>query len=260
VVVRILVFLIWLIAMTMGSGALRADQPSTSGWSQWISFYPLSAPWQCHGNCAWALYGGRQLTTDLSQVVYVQHFLFPHDGADGFVPPNRYKFGDSWFLGGTFSNVLVEFAKWADIEGEIGVGKRFGSLDQKEIWAALYFRWKWFPWNDYINTSIAVSTGVNYASGIATYEIAQSGNGQGSRLLHFFSPEVTFALPSKPDWQFLIRVHHRSGGDKYWGYTPMFKNVEGGAQYLVMVSATGFNGSRVSLANPQRSSFETIVV
>jgi hypothetical protein len=222
-VVRIVVCLIWLIAMTMGSDALRADQSSASGWNQWISVYPLSAPWQCKGKCAWAIYGGRQLTTDLGKV----------DGTDGFVPPGQYTFGDSWFLGGTFSNVLVDFARWADIEGEIGVGKRFGSLDQKEIWAALYFRWKWFPWNDYINTSFAVSTGVNYASGIPTYEIVQSGNGQGSRLLHFFSPEITFALPSKPDWQFLIRAHHRSGGEKYWGYTPLFKGVEGGAQYLV---------------------------
>jgi hypothetical protein len=29
--------------------------------------------------------------------------------------------------------------------------------------------------------------------------------------MHFFSPEITFALPSRPDIELLFRFHHRSG-------------------------------------------------
>ena len=128
---------------------------------------------------------------------------------------------------------LCRVKQFAQIEGEVGVGHQFEILHETEVWAALYFRWKWFPWNEFITTTLAVSTGVNYASGLPQYEVDMSGVGYGSRLLHYFSPEITFALPSRPDWQFLTRVHHRSGGEHYWGYTPLFKGVDGGTQYLV---------------------------
>jgi len=196
---------------------------STNTQSDWVKFDPIVAPWNCTGKCAVTLFAGPLLRTGEGQVL----------GVDGYVPPWRYRFGDSAFVGGTLSQVLVEFGDYADLEGEIGVGQRFGFLHETEGWVALYGRWKWFPWNNYITTTVAVSTGLDYASGIPPYEVQLSSVGHGSNLLHYFSPEITFAKPDRPDWQLVIRLHHRSGGGQYWGYTPIFKGVGGGAQYLV---------------------------
>ena len=43
--------------------------------------------------------------------------------------------------------------------------------------------------------------------------------------MHFFSPEVTFALPSRPEVELLFRMHHRSG---VFG---VVSDAWGGAQY-----------------------------
>jgi hypothetical protein len=101
------------------------------------------------------------------------------------------------------------------------------------VWLALYARWRYFPWNDYVRTAAAVSTGVNYASAVPQYEVYYSGNNQGERLLHYISPELTFGLPSTPDTDFVIRSHHRSGGGQYFGdnfpvYGSLFHGVKGG--------------------------------
>lgn len=202
-------------------GTLTAGSVDVSAASEWVTVSPLSSLWDCQGTCAATLFAGPQLLTD------------PTDFYGFRVPPWRYTYGNSWFLGGSLSHVLVDFNGYADIEGEVGLGKRFGGMHESEVWGAFYVRWKWFPWNRYVITTVAASTGLNYASGISDYEISQSEIGRGSHLLHYFSPEITFALPSKPEWELVLRMHHRSGGALVWGYTPLFKGVWGGSQYLV---------------------------
>jgi hypothetical protein len=158
-------------------------------------------------------------------------------GLKRFVPPYEYKFGDSYFVGGSLSRVLGELGQFVAFEIESGVGQRFGSLHEEEVRIAFYARWTYFPWNNYLRTSLAASTGVSYASGIPTYEILESGNNQGARLLHYLSPEITFGLPSMPDTDLVIRSHHRSGGGAFFGdnfpvYGSLFHGVDGGVQYL----------------------------
>jgi hypothetical protein len=83
--------------------------------------------------------------------------------------PNAYHFGDSYFLAGSFSRTFAEIGPYVSYEIETGAGQRFGSLHEEEVWLALYARWKYFPWNDYVRTTAAVLTGVNYASAIPQY-------------------------------------------------------------------------------------------
>ena len=206
------------------SASATEETSITNDLSEWVKFNPLSPLWDCKGKCAATVFAGPQLTTDLGQAMGTLAKA---------VPPWQYTYGNGSFVGGTLSEALVEFRDLADFEGEVGVGQRLGNQHESEVWLALYARWKWFPWNRFITTTVAVSTGLNYASGVSQYELEQSGIQGGSNLLHYFSPEITFALPSKTDWQFLIRYHHRSGGGAIWGYTPLFKGVDGGTQYLV---------------------------
>jgi hypothetical protein len=160
-------------------------------------------------------------------------------GLARFVPPYAYRLGDSYFIGGSFSRTIAEIGPYVSYELEAGIGQRFGSLHEEEVWLALYGRWRYFPWNDYVRTTVAASTGVNYVSAIPQYEVFYSGNNQGSRLLHYISPELTLGLPSMPDTDLVIRSHHRSGGGRYFGnnfpaYGSLFHGVEGGVQFLTV--------------------------
>ncbi len=75
---------------------------------------------------------------------------------------------------------------------------------------------------------MAVSTGMNWASEITDVEQDRANDGEGSQWMHFFAPEVTFALPSHPDTELLIRIHHRSG---VFG---LVSDAFGGAQYATV--------------------------
>jgi len=205
-----------------------------------------SFDWLCHGlpqdriwgpppstfpadikKCAGTFYLGIQNNTSQANIF----------GLSRFAAPYAYQFGDSYFISGSFSRTIAEVGPYISYELEAGAGQRFGSLREEEVWLAFYARWKYFPWNDYVRTTVAASTGVNYASAIPQYEVISRGHNQGQRLLHYFSPELTLGLPSMPDTDFVIRSHHRSGGgqffgDNFPGYGSLFHGVKGGVQYL----------------------------
>jgi hypothetical protein len=73
----------------------------------------------------------------------------------------------------------------------------------------LVFRWANFPWNDYVNTSLAIGEGISYVSSIPTLE--KKSNSNTKRLLNYLLLEATFAIPKYPRWQLALRIHHRSG-------------------------------------------------
>ncbi|MEM8797405.1 MAG: hypothetical protein AAGE61_17730 [Pseudomonadota bacterium] len=112
------------------------------------------------------------------------------------------------------------------IEIEVGAGQRFGQQHEQEFWFAPYLRFDGFPWNRYLHTSVAINTGLNYATGVSEVEEIRGGPAPGSRLLHFLSPELTLALPQLPDYQGTVRLHHRSGA---FG---VVSDSKGGSQYL----------------------------
>lgn len=178
----------------------------------------------CGGRCALTAYAGPRLDTGLINA-------FGLKGTDKFVPPWNYRYGDSGIAGLAFSRTWYSFRDWFDIETEVGVAKRYGSLQEAEVWGALYGRWRLFPWSHIVRTSFAISTGLNYASGVPFYEVLRTETPEGSRLLHFFSPEITLGLPSHPDLDLVLRVHHRSGG-KIFGCVRIFNCASGGAQHL----------------------------
>ncbi|WP_068007606.1 hypothetical protein [Pseudovibrio axinellae] len=165
------------------------------------------------GKCAVSVYGGRFVKTGMSDI------------ATTGLPAWNWDYNNDYFVGATISRSLLSFKNILDFEPELGVGQRFGVQHETEFWAALYVRYSAFPWNDYLMTSIAVSTGVNYATGVSDIEQKRGGQGGGSRLLHFLSPEITFALPSAPDKQLFFRFHHRSGA---YG---IISDTKGGSQY-----------------------------
>lgn len=182
--------------------------PVESGWRFHDPFGP------CQMDCAATIYLGKYISTPMTDI-----FL------KFKTAPWNWNTKDSTLLSGSFSREILSYQDLFAFETEVGVGKRFGRQDEFEIWGALYARWKYFPWNDYLRTTVGVSTGLNWASDVSNIEKAKSP-GHTSEVLHYLSPEITFGLPSQPNLDLVFRFHHRSGGD-----LGIFNNTGGGSQY-----------------------------
>lgn len=188
----------------------RAGESGGIAW-QWAPTETL-----CDGNCAVTVYGGKFLETEMVKIF----------ARKGFTPLWDWRYSEGYLLAASFSRRVGSFGRYIDIEVEAGVAKEFGIASEGELWGAFYFRWKYFPWNEYLQTTIAVSSGLNIATDISELEARRALNHLGSQVLHYFSPEATFALPGNPAWQLMIRIHHRSGAG-------LIDNIGGGAQFLV---------------------------
>jgi hypothetical protein len=210
----------WAVAAALMAGATGAQTPETHIESDrtpepapvrnptgWALFSP------CAGNCAVAVYGGAYIEDGMEEVLFYRP-SFPTD----------WNFdGDDRLIALTLSRHAATWRR-LDFEPELGIGQR---LDQSvtEVWAALYARYRGFPWDDYVTTTFALSTGLNVVSDYSEREIERTGETGGYRVMHYFSPEITFALPSRPELELLFRFHHRSGA---YG---LFNDVGGGVHY-----------------------------
>jgi hypothetical protein len=169
----------------------------------------------CENDCAFSVFGGDYVENSLGQVIVTK----PQ-------PPLTWDYHtDDHIIATAFSRRTRLYWGHVDFEPEIGIGQRFGQQNETEVWAALFFRYHGFPWDKYVITTIAASTGLNWASDVSEVEQERAHDGEGSQLMHYFAPEVTFALPSAPNSQLFLRMHHRSG---VFG---LVSDAWGGAQY-----------------------------
>jgi len=108
---------------------------------------------------------------------------------------------------------------------------RSGNKFIAESNAYLVFRWNRFPWNRRLYTTLAFAEGVSYASSVPSIEKRTSD--KVGRFLNYLMFEVTFASPTKPRWQWVARIHHRSGCFGLYGAGNSGSNVVGfGIRYL----------------------------
>jgi hypothetical protein len=155
----------------------------------------------CDGNCAFTVFAGQAVGTNVQDIFFHA------------IPPWKWSYDAGGIVGATASRRIATIFEMLDIEAEVGAAKRFGNMDEGEFWGAVYVRYIDFPWNKFLYTTLAVSTGLNYATGISDFEREMSGLNPpgGTHVLHYFSPELTFALPDHKDRQLVVRLHHRSG-------------------------------------------------
>ena len=176
----------------------------------------LFAP--CRGDCATAVYAGNYVESSMGEVL----FTSPS-------PPSAWDYTTSDHIVATaVSRVAGRVWNRITLEPEAGIAQRFGRESATEVWGAVFFRYHGFPWDGRVLTTAAVSTGLNWSNTVTGVEEERAKDGQGSPWMHFFSPEVTFALPSRPDVELLLRFHHRSG---VFG---LVSDAWGGAQYATV--------------------------
>jgi hypothetical protein len=95
-------------------------------------------------------------------------------------------------------------------ELEAQVGKYFGDQDHWEInLPILGLRWHAFPWNSRVATSLAWGIGPSYATEVPPIEL-ETNDTSDHWLIYWFG-ELTFG-PPESNWEFMLRLHHRSDG------------------------------------------------
>jgi hypothetical protein len=190
------------------AGDARPD--GAIGQAGWIDWNGDNFFGPCRGDCALSLYGGKEVTTSMKRI-----FLVDYPPA----PFWKWRWRDNAFVGGTISRRLVTFWGALSLEPEFGIGQRFGGMHATEFWGALNIRWTEFPWNHYIKTSIGLAEGISMTTQVDTEErllnnykiVGRHLVFTGSNVLHFFTPEITLALPQYESYELVIRFHHRSG-------------------------------------------------
>ena len=197
---------------------------SSQGVAQTSADYRETKAKYCTGDCALTILIGPRLETTLRSALALEQ---------PYTAPWNWRYGNSGMVSAALSKRYAWIEDTIYVEPEIGLGQRYGALRETEAWVALYVRWVRFPWNDFLRTSLAVSTGLNFASDIALYEETRGKVPGGSRLQHYFSPEITFGLPDKPDVDLVFRFHHRSGG-AIVGNKTLFNGTDGGVQHFML--------------------------
>ncbi len=98
-----------------------------------------------------------------------------------------------------------------DFEYEGQAVQHFGEQTHFELNPiVIVARWKSFPWNDSLPTTFAIGDGLSIATQKPKLEKKRRRD-ESAKTLNFVMAELTFSLPSSPEWAFVLRYHHRSG-------------------------------------------------
>ena len=126
----------------------------------------------CAGECAVHVFTGTWVNDSMIDI-------FVHEG----IPPWNWQRRERERITGlALSRRVGALFGVVDVEPEIGVAHRGGAVDAQELWAAIYFRYDRFPWNDTLYTSVGISTGINYATRVTELERRRArGSPDGSR-------------------------------------------------------------------------------
>ncbi len=110
-------------------------------------------------------------------------------------------------LGAT--RVLYDHGIYARWEWEGQVAQHWGKQDHAELNSALLLRWRRFPWDDILNTSVALGAGPSFALQVPAIE--QERHDRASRGLFYMPFEIAAAFRGRGSGEVFVRIHHRSG-------------------------------------------------
>jgi len=122
-----------------------------------------------------------------------------------------FELADDTLLGVGLSNRLFSVGPNLDFELELQSVKHFGGQNDFEFNLPLIVRWNTFPWDSFIDTSVAFGDGLSIATETPDLEKARYGGDKAGAALNFVMVELTLALPEHPNIQFVSRFQHRSG-------------------------------------------------
>ncbi len=119
-------------------------------------------------------------------------------------------FDDSYVAALAVNRTLAVHGAHAEWEAEAQVARHWGRQHHFEVNAALLLRWRRYPWDNLVNTSVALGIGPSFA--LSTPALEEELRERVSRRLLFMPFEITAGPPgADSSWEVFTRVHHRSG-------------------------------------------------
>lgn len=184
------------VLLLVGATAVSAQAPRDPDGAPYLWAAPPEAAPKVHppNSFPWAvtLYGGPFTKQDFLEF-FTEPVEFDHAAMVSLAASREFA-------------VLWKHLRW---EAEVGVSKWFGDQANWEFTGAIVARWVTFPWNDYVKTTIAVGDGPSFAT--EPPKLEKKNFDESKRLQNYVFLELTFGLPRFPQWDFVIRIHHRSG-------------------------------------------------
>ncbi len=132
----------------------------------------------------------------------------------------------AWLLGAAYADTFATTGAHLDWVWEGQLVQHLGEQRHQELNILLLARWTRFPWDNYLNTSIAFGQGLSFATREPPLEPRTDTDEESSRLLNYLLVEVEVARPGEQRWSLVARVHHRSGVFGLYG------GVRGGSNFV----------------------------
>lgn len=125
-----LVALVCVCVAVVTASSAQASEQAASGNANWHWRDP-SQP--CNGDCAIMIFAGRAVDTNVQDIFFKE------------IGPWNWHYDDGGIVGATASRRIATLFQILDIEAEVGAAKRFGDMDEGEVWGAMYVRFTDFP-------------------------------------------------------------------------------------------------------------------
>ena len=119
------------------------------------------------------------------------------------------EFIDAYVVVGAFAWTFARYFEDAlsfELEGQ--VGKWFKNQKHLEFNLPVVIRWSRFPWDDYVDTSLAYGLGPSYATRTPAAEV--DIHDDSKKFLVYWFGELALGPPESA-WAGVFRIHHRSG-------------------------------------------------
>lgn len=115
---------------------------------------------------------------------------------------------DTYLAVAALAREFWRYKNWISFEIEGQTGKYFGDEHQWQFSGLAIARWHWFPWDHFLDTSLAVGDGLSYNT--ETSDIEKEDSDDAGKWLNYLMFELTLGLPQYPRWDLVYRIHHRS--------------------------------------------------
>ena len=119
-------------------------------------------------------------------------------------------FKDSYTAGLSIAYTFVDWGKHMRWELEGQMLQHFGDQKMVEFVGSVNVRWITFPWDQYLDTSVAFGGGLSVTSEVPVLEKSDPRSSEAATLLHYLLLEAAVGLPNSA-WSLVGRIHHRSG-------------------------------------------------
>jgi hypothetical protein len=115
---------------------------------------------------------------------------------------------DTYLAVAALAREFWRYKNWISFEIEGQTGKYFGDEHQWQFSGLAIARWHRFPWDHFLDTSLAVGDGLSYNT--ETSDIEKEDSDDAGKWLNYLMFELTLGLPQYPRWDLVYRIHHRS--------------------------------------------------